>query len=99
MMYELILAQKKAQEAAMMAEVPGIKVKPKYEYDSDEETDEVGTWEHRNRTAEMAATKGNLINDCSNLVIFLVSLVDFLGVRIFQLSPLEIKPDARLLHK
>lgn len=57
MMYELILAQKKATEAALMAEVPGIKVKPKYEYDSDEETDEVGTWEHKNRTLEMEATK------------------------------------------
>ncbi|XP_045215932.2 SR-related and CTD-associated factor 8-like [Mercenaria mercenaria] len=57
MMYELILAQKKAQEAALMAELPGVKVKPKYEYDSDEETDEIGTWEHKNRTAEMDATK------------------------------------------
>lgn len=58
MMYELILAQKKAHEAALMAQLPGIKVKPKYEYDSDEETDEHGTWEHRNRIQEMEATKG-----------------------------------------
>lgn len=57
MMYELILAQKKAQEAALMAELPGVKVKPKYEYDSDEETDEHGTWEHKNRMMEMEATK------------------------------------------
>ncbi|KAH3833492.1 hypothetical protein DPMN_106803 [Dreissena polymorpha] len=57
MMYELILAQKKAHEAALMAELPGIKVKPKYEYDSDEETDEHGTWEHRNRMQEMEATR------------------------------------------
>ena len=57
MMYELIIAQKKAQEAALMAEAPGIKVKPKYEYDSDEET-EGGTWEHKMRRSEMDATKG-----------------------------------------
>ncbi|XP_050403445.1 uncharacterized protein LOC126819463 isoform X2 [Patella vulgata] len=56
MMYELIIAQKKAKEAAVMAEVPGIKVKPKYEYDSDEEV-EGGTWEHRQRASEMNATK------------------------------------------
>lgn len=58
MMYELILAQKKAHEAALMAELPGVKVKPKYEYDSDEETDEYGTWEHKNRISEMNATRG-----------------------------------------
>ncbi|KAJ8304254.1 hypothetical protein KUTeg_017837 [Tegillarca granosa] len=40
MMYELILAQKKAKEAALMSELPGIKSKAKYEYDSDEETEE-----------------------------------------------------------
>ena len=56
-MYELIIAQKKAHEAALMAELPGIKVKAKYEYDSDEETDEYGTWEHKNRHGEMDATK------------------------------------------
>lgn len=56
MMYELILAQKKAKEAALMSELPGIKSKAKYEYDSDEET-EGGTWEHKNRTLEMEATK------------------------------------------
>ncbi|XP_052794706.1 bromodomain-containing protein 4-like [Mya arenaria] len=57
MMYELIVARKKAHEAALMSEVPGIKVKPKYEYDSDEETDEHGTWEHKNRMQEMMATR------------------------------------------
>ncbi|KAL5004515.1 hypothetical protein ScPMuIL_017971 [Solemya velum] len=56
MMYNLILAQKKAKEAALMAEVPGTKVKPKYEYDSDEDT-EGGTWEHKQRSGEMQATK------------------------------------------
>lgn len=56
-MYQLILAQKKAKEAAMMAELPGMKVKPKYEYDSDEDT-EGGTWEHKQRMNEMQATKG-----------------------------------------
>ncbi|XP_064608654.1 lysine-specific demethylase 6B-like [Liolophura sinensis] len=56
MMYQLILAQKKAKEAAMMAELPGMKVKPKYEYDSDEDT-EGGTWEHKQRMNEMQATK------------------------------------------
>ena len=52
MMYELILAQKKASEATVM-----INKKPKYEYDSDEEI-EGGTWEHKKRMAEMNATKG-----------------------------------------
>ncbi|KAK3098416.1 hypothetical protein FSP39_019265 [Pinctada imbricata] len=56
MMYNLILAQKKATEAAQMAAIQGVKVKPKYEYDSDEET-EGGTWEHRKRAGEMEATK------------------------------------------
>ncbi|XP_046547637.1 SURP and G-patch domain-containing protein 1-like [Haliotis rubra] len=55
-MYELILAQKKAKEAALMADLPGMKVKPKYEYDSDEDV-EGGTWEHKNRKLEMEATK------------------------------------------
>lgn len=56
-MYELVMAQKKIQEQAMMAEIEGVKVKRKYEYDSDEET-EGGTWEHRQRASEMEATKG-----------------------------------------
>jgi splicing factor 4 len=59
MMYELILAKKKVEEAALVAEaitsVP--QKKNKYEYDSDEET-EGGTWEHKQRTAEMEATRG-----------------------------------------
>ncbi|KAI8793425.1 protein rad9 [Biomphalaria glabrata] len=55
-MYELVMAQKKMQEQALMAEIEGVKVKRKYEYDSDEET-EGGTWEHRQRAKEMDATK------------------------------------------
>ncbi|KAH9520269.1 SURP and G-patch domain-containing protein 1 [Bulinus truncatus] len=55
-MYELVMAQKKMQEQALMAEIEGVKVKRKYEYDSDEETDG-GTWEHRQRAKEMDATK------------------------------------------
>ncbi|XP_061164244.1 SURP and G-patch domain-containing protein 1-like [Saccostrea echinata] len=60
MMYELILAKKKVEEAALMAEMTlmssGPTKKNKYEYDSDEET-EGGTWEHKQRMSEMEATK------------------------------------------
>ncbi|KAL8606337.1 hypothetical protein ACOMHN_050817 [Nucella lapillus] len=56
MMYELIIAQKKAKEAQVMSDITGLKVKPKYEYDSDEDL-EGGTWEHKKRTAEMTATR------------------------------------------
>lgn len=55
-MYELVMAQKKMKERALMSEIEGIKVKRKYEYDSDEET-EGGTWEHRQRAREMDETK------------------------------------------
>ena len=55
--YDFLTAKKKAMEAqAALLEV-GVDVKPKYEYDSDEDT-EGGTWEHKKRMAEMAATKG-----------------------------------------
>ena len=57
MMYQLIMAQKKAKEAALMSMVPGMKASQKYEYDSDED-DEGGTWEHKQRTSEMMATRG-----------------------------------------
>lgn len=57
MMYELIIAQKKAKEASLMTEIGGLKVKPKYQYDSDEDT-EGGTWEHKKRQVEMEATRG-----------------------------------------
>lgn len=56
MMYELILAQKKAKEAAMISEALGMRTNPKYDYDSDEDTDG-GTWEHKKRMLEMNATK------------------------------------------
>ena len=46
----MITAKKKAMAA-------GASFKPKYEYDSDEET-EGGTWEHRLRNSEMEATRG-----------------------------------------
>lgn len=67
MMYELIIAQKKAKEAQAMSEIAGLKVKPKYEYDSDEDTTE-GTWEHKKRMMEMNATKGSF-----RFVTFLLS--------------------------
>jgi hypothetical protein len=57
MMYQLIMAQKKAKEAALMSMLPGMKASQKYEYDSDED-DEGGTWEHKQRTSEMMATRG-----------------------------------------
>lgn len=43
-------AQAKALEA-------GLDIKPKYEYDSDEDT-EGGTWEHKKRDVEMQSTRG-----------------------------------------
>ena len=58
MMYELIVAQKKAKEAATMGTIQGaqgLQVKPKYEYDSDEDVTD-GTWEHKQRRQEMMAT-------------------------------------------
>ena len=61
-MVELIMAQKKAQEQMLLAEmpgVPGMKVNPKYEYDSDEDI-EGGTWEHKQRRAEMDATRSEM---------------------------------------
>jgi hypothetical protein len=38
------------------------KMKFKREYDSDEEIDDQGTWEHKLRKAEIEATKGNKIH-------------------------------------
>ena len=57
--YEMMNAKKKAMEAQAAALAAGLNVKPKYEYDSDEDT-EGGTWEHKNRTNEMNATAGKL---------------------------------------
>ena len=56
-MYMSIVAKKRA------AEIQGQSSKPKYEYDSDEETDG-GTWEHKKRKKEMQKTRGN----CSDKV-------------------------------
>ena len=39
-----------------------LKTKSKYEYDSDEET-ENGTWEHKQRAAELKATVGESLNE------------------------------------
>ena len=50
-------AKKLAMEAQAAALEAGLDVKPKYEYDSDEDT-EGGTWEHKKRTNEMTATTG-----------------------------------------
>ncbi len=57
--YDFLTAKKKAMEAqAALLEV-GANIKPKYEYDSDEDTDG-GTWEHKKRQLEMQATAGTV---------------------------------------
>ncbi|EDO45757.1 predicted protein [Nematostella vectensis] len=50
--YFRILAKRAAAKAAASAKAN----KPKYEYDSDEEIDEEGTWEHKRRKMEMWKT-------------------------------------------
>ena len=57
-MYEYVLAKRRAMEAQARALEAGMNVKPKFEYDSDEDT-EGGTWEHKRRMLEMEATKGS----------------------------------------
>ena len=59
-MYEMIMAKKRAMEAQAKALDAGLSIKPKYEYDSDEDVDG-GTWEHKKREIEMQATKGNIV--------------------------------------
>jgi len=56
-MYEYVLAKRRAMEAQARELEAGMNVKPKYEYDSDEDT-EGGTWEHKRRVFEMEATRG-----------------------------------------
>jgi len=56
-MYEYVLAKRRAMEAQAKALEAGLNVKPKYEYDSDEDT-QGGTWEHKRRDMEMTATRG-----------------------------------------
>ena len=51
------MAKRKAMEAQAKALEAGVDIKPKYEYDSDEDT-EGGTWEHKKRVMEMESTKG-----------------------------------------
>ena len=55
-MYEKILAAKKCLEAKEARKIKNPN-KPRYEYDSDEET-EGGTWEHKKRKEEMDKTIG-----------------------------------------
>lgn len=55
--YEMLMAKKRAMEAQASALAAGLDIKPKYEYDSDEDT-QGGTWEHKKRVQEMEATTG-----------------------------------------
>ncbi|KAI0232294.1 SURP and G-patch domain-containing protein 1 [Lamellibrachia satsuma] len=55
-MFEYIQAKKNAMEAQAKALAAGLNIKPKYEYDSDEDI-EGGTWEHKKRVMEMEATR------------------------------------------
>lgn len=73
-MYEYVLAKRKAMEIQARALEAGLNIKPKYEYDSDEET-EGGTWEHKRRNLEMEATRGssfwiNLLQSFSRTLSF-----------------------------
>ncbi len=56
--YDFLTAKKKAMEAQAALLATGADIQPKYEYDSDEDT-EGGTWEHKKRKLEMEATMGN----------------------------------------
>ena len=51
------MAKRKAMEAQAKALEAGLNIKPKYEYDSDEDIDG-GTWEHKRRDVEMETTRG-----------------------------------------
>jgi len=54
-MYKRILAQRAAYQAGAVVQKDSDQ--PKYEYDSDEDT-EGGTWEHKKRKKEMRTTEG-----------------------------------------
>ena len=56
--HQLIVRQQKAAAEKQLV-MAGSK-KPKYEYDSDEDT-EGGTWEHSKRNSEMESTRGTWI--------------------------------------
>ena len=58
-MYMKILAQRAAYQAGDAVKQDNDK--PKYEYDSDEDT-EGGTWEHKKRKKEMLKTLGLLVD-------------------------------------
>lgn len=49
--YQEMLRKKQERDKLAMAG------RVRYEYDSDEETDEQGTWEHKRRLAEMEKTR------------------------------------------
>ena len=57
-MYMKILAQRAAYQASDAVKQDNDK--PKYEYDSDEDT-EGGTWEHKKRKKEMLKTLGLMV--------------------------------------
>lgn len=56
-MFDYLNAKRKAMEAQARLLDAGVDIRPKYEYDSDEDTDG-GTWEHKKRQFEMEATRG-----------------------------------------
>ena len=58
-MERYVKARKQANLAAQINQARK-KTKKDYEYNSDEEIDEDGTWEHKARKAEMEATKGTV---------------------------------------
>uniref|UniRef100_X1ZC30 G-patch domain-containing protein n=1 Tax=Capitella teleta TaxID=283909 RepID=X1ZC30_CAPTE len=55
-MFDYLNAKRKAMEAQARLLDAGVDIRPKYEYDSDEDTDG-GTWEHKKRQFEMEATR------------------------------------------
>ena len=67
-------------EAQARALEAGLNIKPKYDYDSDEDT-EGGTWEHKKRTMEMEATRGTFPSDMICIIFvhpyFLMVAVDW----------------------
>ena len=63
-MYMKILAQRAAYQASDAVKQDNDK--PKYEYDSDEDT-EGGTWEHKKRKKEMLKTLGLMVILINNL--------------------------------
>ena len=80
---EYFMAKRKAMEAQARALEAGLNIKPKYDYDSDEDT-EGGTWEHKKRTMEMEATRGTfplhtICNFCTVIITDVTHLCCRLG--------------------